>query len=199
LTKKQIYDYFIWSSKNDNPNFSRQQHRNFAREWCKISEINNKKSVEDFMKKSITDYYQHIGILSLTENHKNDYTRVKYAENEQGFCIGYNTKILFNYLGMGSPVEYVDELPIIYPEPFRDSFTSLRNRIYYKHKKWLDEEEYRTSKFFPYQANKEDRQIVIPKEAFNRIIIGNKMSEANKTQLKSEIIKNIGNIEIIER
>ena len=149
LTQKQIYDYFYWSSKNDNINYTRQQHRYFARDWSKKSLVNNKDYVKKFMEDSITEYYQHQGILSLTENCNNSFMWNKYANNEEGFCIGYNTKVLFSFLGMGGPVEYVDEMPIILPEPFMDSFIATRNRIFFKHKKWIVEEEYRTSKFYP--------------------------------------------------
>lgn len=199
LTKKQIYDYFMWSSVNDNPNFTRQQHRHFARDWSKTSAVNDKEYTKAFMENSVKEYYHHQGILSLTENYNNDFMWDKYADNDKGFCIGYNTKLLFNHIGMGGPVEYVDELPIIFPEPIMDIFTASRNRVFFKHKKWKEEEEYRASKFFPNKANIGDRQIKIPENAFNRIIIGNSMAESDKDELKKEIIKNIGEIEIVER
>lgn len=199
LTKSQIYDFFLWSSKNENPNFTRQQHRYFARNWSKTTAVNNKEYVKVFMENSIEEYYQHQGILSLTENCDNDFMWNKYANNEEGFCIGYNTKILFRSIGMGGPVEYVDELPKVFPEPFMEPFVATRNRIFFKHKKWIDEDEYRTSKFFPNKATIEDRQVEIPKSAFNKVIIGSKISEADKLHLKEEILKSIGEIEIVER
>ena len=151
------------------------------------------------MENSVDEYYQHQGILSLTENHNNDFMWDKYADKGKGFCIGYNTKILFNYLGMGGAVEYVDELPDVLPEPFMETFTATRNRVFFKHKKWIEEEEYRASKFFPIKASIDDRQIKIPENAFNKVIIGRSMSEADKADLKKEILKNIGDIEIIEK
>lgn len=199
LTKEQIYEYFMWSSKIDNPNFTRQQHRFFARNWSKKSAVNDKRIVKEFIENSVKEYYKHQGILSLTENHNNDFMWQKYANKETGFCIGYNTRELFQFLGSGGEVEYVDELPIILPEPFMEPFVAMRNQIFFKHNKWNEEEEYRTSKFYPNIATIEDRQVKIPKKCFNKIIIGSNMIEENKVYLKAEILEKIGEIEIIER
>ena len=199
LTKKQIYEYFLWSSKNDNPNFSRQQHRAFARDWAKHSLVNDKKYVKKFMEDSIAEYYAHDGILSLTENWNNDAMWEKYANDEKGFCIGYNTRVMFKYLGGGGPVTYADEIPIIMPEPFMQPEQAMRNRIYYKLKKWEFEEEYRTKKFWPNPPSISDRQIKLPIEAFNRVILGNKMSDEHRFEIEKYVKKYIGNIEIALR
>lgn len=120
LTTRQIHDYFNWSSKNENLNFTRQQHRKFARNWTKKSLINDKEYVKKYMEESINEYYDHEGILSLTENWDNQEMWNKYADNEKGFCIGYNTRIMFEHLGGGGQVIYTDDLPKILPEPFME-------------------------------------------------------------------------------
>jgi hypothetical protein len=199
LTKSQIYNYFIWSSKDKNPHFTRQQHRKFARDWAKVSDVNHPKIVRQFMEKSIQEYYQHEGILSLTENWNNDEMWEKYSDNGKGICIGYNTKIMFQFLGGGGPVEYCDELPIIMPEPFMEFGEALRNRVYCKLKKWEFEEEYRTQKFWVEPASISDRQIQLPKEAFNRIILGDNISDKDKEEIISITKETIGDIEIIDR
>ncbi|MBR9855545.1 MAG: DUF2971 domain-containing protein [Algicola sp.] len=199
LTKEQIYDYFIWASKRDNPNFSRQQHRAFARDWAKNSLVNDKEYTKRFMENSVSEYYQHEGILSLTENWNNDSMWNKYANNGQGFCIGYDTRIMFKFLGGGGPVTYEDEIPIIMPEPFMKFEEAMRNRVYYKLKKWEFEEEYRTKKFWPHPASISDRQIKLPREAFNRIIFGDNISSKDKDEIINCVQEFIGDIEIVER
>jgi len=199
LTKQQIYDYFLWSSHNENPNFSRQQHRHFARKWTKESDVNHPKIVKKHMDQSIKDYHAHEGILSLTENWNNSDMWNYYADNGKGFCIGYDTRILFDHLGGGGEVIYVDELPIIMPEPFMEPEIAMQHRVYYKTKKWEFEQEYRTKKFWPNPATISDRQIKLPKEAFKRIILGDYISNADKTAIEASVKTNIGNIDIIER
>lgn len=199
LTKKQIYEYFLWSSKEQNPHFSRQQHKNFAKDWAKNSLVNNKEHVEKHMKESIRLYYEREGILSLTENWNNQAMWDKYADFDKGFCIGYNSKELFRHLGGGGPVTYTDKIPIIMPEPFMEFHEAVRNRIYYKLNKWSFEEEYRASKFWPNPATISDRQIKIPASAFKRIILGNNISDKDRNEIEDCVINSIGKIEIIER
>lgn len=199
LTSQQIYDYYFWSSKKENTNFTRQQHREFARNWAKKSPVKDKLTVEKWKAQTLEEYYDHDGILSLTENWNNEEMWRKYADDGKGFCIAYNTRKLFRHIGGGGTVDYVDELPIILPEPFMTFAEALRNRVYCKLKKWSFEEEYRTKKFWPHVATIQDRQIRLPKEVFNKIILGDNISESDK----DEIIKNtnlyIGDIEIVER
>lgn len=199
LTKQQIYDYFLWSSKRDNPNFTRQQHRKFARYWSKVSDVNHPEIVKQFMDKSVQEYYEHEGILSLTENWNNDEMWKKYGDDGKGICIGYDTKIMFRYLGGGGPVEYCDELPIVMPEPFMEFAEALRNRVYFKLKKWEFEEEYRTKKFWPEPISITDRQIQLPIEAFKKIILGDNISDSDKAEIISIVKEKIGKIEIVDR
>lgn len=199
LTKQQIYDYFFWSSQNENPKFTRQQHRKFSRQWAKESDVNHPKIVKKWMDQSIKDYYAHEGILSLTENWNNPDMWNAYADNEKGFCIGYDTKILFNHLGGGGEVIYVDELPEILPEPFMQPEVAMQRRVYYKTKKWEFEDEYRTKKFWPNPAKPSDRQIKLPKETFKQIILGDNISDSDRAEIKESVLEHIGEIEIVER
>jgi hypothetical protein len=199
LDDKQIYDYYMWSSKNDNPNFSRQQHRKFARDWAKKSPVKDKKTVQKWQAQTLEEYYNHDGILSLTENWNNEEMWKKYADDGHGFCIAYNTREMFRHIGGGGPVDYVEELPIILPEPFMHFAEALRNKVYCKLKKWSFEEEYRTKKFWPNVATIQDRQIKLPKETFNKIILGDNISQSDRAEITKNVKLYIGDIDIIER
>ena len=199
LTGKQIFDFFLNDSKERHPNFLRQQHRAFAKYWTKKSPIKDKKYVEEEMKKNVQSYFEHEGILSLTENCNNDAMWLKYANKETGFCIGYNTLEMFQYLGGGGEMNYVDKLPEIYPHPFMQHEIATSYRAFYKLKKWSFEEEYRTKKFWPHIVTIQDRQIKLPKEAFKHIILGNKVSGKNEKEITELVKKHIGDIEIIKR
>jgi hypothetical protein len=199
LNNEQIYEYYFWSSQKENPHFSRQQHRKFSRYWAKHSPIKDKKTVEKWMNTSLEEYYDHDGILSLTENCNNNLMWEKYADNERGFCIGYNTREMFKHIGGGGKVDYVDTLPIILPEPFMHFAEALKNRVYSKVKFWNFEEEYRTKKFWLNPATIQDRQIVLPKSAFNKIILGNKISINDKKEIIELTRTYIGDIEIVQK
>lgn len=75
----------------------------------------------------------------------------------------------------------------------------MHNRVYYKLKKWKFESEYRTKKFWANPATQTDRQIKLPKEAFNRIILGNNISNEYRAEIERNVKENIGDIEIIKR
>ena len=199
LTKQQVYDYFMWSSKNDNPDFTRQQHRKFARYWTKVSDVNHPKIVKKFMDESVQEYNEREGILSLTENCNNDRMWDKYGDEGKGICIGYDTRIMFKHLGGGGPVTYCDVLPKIFPEPFMHYAEAMMNRVYYKTKQWSFEEEYRTKKFWPQPATILNRQIQLPPEAFKKIIFGDNISEYDKNEIITVVKEKIGNIEMGDR
>lgn len=199
LTNKQIFDYYLWSSKNDNPEFIRAQHRQFAKEWAKNSLVKNKEYTRRYMEHAMQDYFDREGVLSLTENWNNDLMWEKYADSGRGICIGYNTRVMFDYLGGGGEVHYVDQLPIIMPEPFMSSEEASMKRVYFKLKHWEFEEEYRTKKFWPRIATISDRQIELPATAFNKIILGDNISKEQAEEITESVLKNIGNIPIIKR
>lgn len=199
LTNKQILDYYLWSSKNDNPTFIRAQHRQFAKDWAKKTLVKDKAYTRRYMEETMQEYFDREGVLSLTENCNNDSMWNKYADNGNGICIGYNTRKMFDYLGGGGEVHYVDELPMILPEPFMSPEEASVKRVYFKLKHWEFEEEYRTKKFWPGVASVSDRQIELPVGAFNRIILGDNISEKQAEEIKESVLKNIGDIPIIRR
>ena len=72
-------------------------------------------------------------------------------------------------------------------------------RIFYKERKWDFEKEYRTEKYWDKVVTIEERQIELPKEAFNFIILGSKISIHNKEEIVASTNKHIGNIPIIDK
>lgn len=199
LTDGQIYQQYLWDSKKMNPNFTQNQHVDFAKMWSEQTLIKDKAHVEKWMKETREQYYEHDGILSLTENWNNDAMWKKYSDNGKGFCIGYNTRELFRHIGGGGQVQYVDILPIILPAPFMSFPEAMRNRVYCKLKHWEFEEEYRTRKFYKYPATLIERQIKLPKETFNKIILGDNISEVDRQEIIAQTKLNIGEIETIDR
>ena len=197
LTEKQTIDFAVRLSKAEHPEFSRQKHRKDAREWAKKRLLKNKKYVQDFQKFYFEENDKRQGILCVTEFPCLEKMWNDYANNSTGFCIGYNSRILFNYLGGGGNVTY-DSLPIILPEPIMEFHEIHHKQLFYKEPKWSYENEYRTHKFYETPATREMRQEKLPKEAFNKIILGKNISENNRKEIIKAVRESIGDIPILE-
>lgn len=199
LDKKQSLEFAIHLSKIAKPQFTRQQHREDCRKWVKKGLLKNKQFYENFLKKYFEQNNLRRGVLSLTAEPCLEEMWKKYANNSQGFCIGYNSKIMFESLGGGGKVEYYDELPLIFPEPIMNHFEKTSLLIFSKERKWEFEKEYRTHKFWENPASIKDRQIQLPKEVFNSIILGRNITDKVKNEIIYYVKEKIGDIPILEQ
>lgn len=189
LKEKDIYNKYYLNSKQKNPNGSRLEHRNFAKDWTKKSPIKNKEMMKKIAKESFEDLDIRLGVLSLTSNPSNLLMWEKYSANHSGFCVGFDPYVAFRNFGGGKLVEYVDNLPIIMPEPIHSYEYQYVLQIFYKLKKWISEGEYRTHKFHinPYELK---RIVTLPVDAYTEIIFGAKIDLEDKIEL-IEIVKNV--------
>ena len=71
-------------------------------------------------------------------------------------------------------------------------------QMFYKEPKWNYENEYRTHKFYENPPTNEMRQERLPKEAFNKVILGKNISEYNRYEIIKAVRENIGDIPIFE-
>lgn len=199
MTEKQAYDFYERLQNQSGTILNRQEKRKKIKNFVKAKEYKSKKINAEFEKNYFEEYFKKIGILSLTAENKLDDMWVKYANNHSGFCIGYNSRILFESLGGGGKVEYVDTLPIIMPYPIMDRDTQRYKQVYSKLKEWEFEKEYRTQKFWFNGASRRDRQIEIPKEAFHSIILGKNITDVNRHAIIDAVKSNIGDhVQIID-
>ena len=105
----------------------------------------------------------------------------KYSNVGTGFCVGFESKILFDNLGGGCDVRYYSKLPDIYHD---DTFIIEHyKQVFSKEEKWSFEEEYRTHKFQEKPFSLLDRQIVVPVVAFREVIFGWNTSEQDKNEI----------------
>ncbi len=187
LSKKQVYEIYLLSSKENNVNYSRQQHRKDARDWAKKNLLKNKEHLNKIEIESSNDFNSRVGILSLTANPANKYMWEKYSQNHSGFVVGFNPLIAFKYFGGGRKVEYVDKLPIIYPRPINEFMKQIELQVYYKLNKWYSEEEYRVQKFDFINPFDEYRKVNLPPEAYSEIIFGAKINPVAKNEIISTV------------
>jgi len=183
LTNKDIYNKYLEDSKRENSTLSRQQHRKYAMECFKKSAMRNKKYVKEVQNEQFLEFDKRFGVLSLTANPQRTEMWEKYSDKHQGFCVGFDPKKMFNYLGGGGKVLYYDKLPDI--SPFDDFDEERTKQVFSKEEKWSFEEEYRTHKFYPNETTDEDRKIKLPIECFKEIIFGAYMPQDYKQQIIS--------------
>ena len=174
--------------KTDHPEWCRQQRRKFIRDWFKGERFNTMKLQQAFME----EFFERFGVLSLTEIPDNEAMWASYADNFKGFCIGFNSNIMFQYLGGGGPVTYYDALPIIYPTPKNTYEEQHELQIFSKLRKWEFEHEYRTHIFSNKSMSTADRKRQLPPEAYCEIIFGKGMLDDVKEDLLCSIPEELG-------
>lgn len=199
MNESQKDQWFTRMIKKKYPWHNRSQIRKEVNNVKKGHRINDTEKVREFNEESFIAECNRSGVLSLTENNENTYMWKKYANCKKGFCIGYNPKVLFPFLGGGGNVQYVDELPLILPRPIMEFDQQVYNNIFTKLRKWEFEDEYRTHMFWDHVVSIEDRQIEIPVEAFHSIILGSDMPNDSKEEIKLAVKASIGeHVDIIE-
>ena len=113
-SKSELYQYFINKAKSDFPNLPRIERREFARKWSKKSPLANPKRLNKLITQFNKKFNETFGVLSMTVNPDNNDMWEKYGNEHKGFCVGFDSKLLFDYFGGGGgDVQYVDELPVI--------------------------------------------------------------------------------------
>lgn len=188
LNEESIQQKYFQLSKKKNPNFSRQQHRQYAREWSKKGLMKDERRIRQIENDIFDKFNSKAGVLSLTEDPLNEYMWDNYADNNKGFCIGLDTDVVINNLnvfGSCGPVQYYKELPLRSlffdkkeGEPaFFDAFQKLD--------KWRFEKEYRVFLFKERPLEEQERRIKIPKESIVEVILGVKIPKKDKVEILS--------------
>lgn len=163
-------------------NYNYVEHVIFASNMYKRSPLAFPDELKKVKEKMDNDFNNHFGVLSLTEDCFNDYMWHEYSNNHEGFCVGFDTQILFDSFkgGCGS-VLYKDPLPTI--DFAKDSLdVKIFKTVYCKEKKWENEKEFR---FHKYWLSEEivNRNCKFPTNAIVEIIIGKNMSCKYKDDL----------------
>jgi len=171
MEDKDIYDKYLLHSKERNIGFTPEQHHHHAEEWTNkapFKDPNYLKTAEDDQFK---EYDGRIGILSLTEYNNSLEMWNYYSNRGSGFCVGFDTMTLFNFVGGGGKVVYpVDGLPMIHGT---DSFLVERwKKTFNKEVKWKFEQEYRVSIFNPAGLSLSQRKIKLPLNCIKEVIFG---------------------------
>ena len=104
LSEEQIFKKYYLSSKKIHPNWKEEFHVKHAEKWLAKTPIKNTDQIRKIRDKDFEEYDKRIGVLILTENSDLEEMWCKYANNHKGFCIGFDSNILFKFLGGGGKV-----------------------------------------------------------------------------------------------
>nr|WKN35058.1 DUF2971 domain-containing protein [Tunicatimonas sp. TK19036] len=181
MTEQDIINKYLEHSRNENSGWTEQQHLAFARRWAAKSPMKSKEYLKKMQEDHFNEFDERFGILCLTGNPLNLEMWKKYSNNGEGYCVGFDPKILFKFLGGGGKVEYYENLPDI--NHYDDYHIEHYKQVFSKEKKWSFEEEYRTHKFYPKPATILDRKIIIPPEAYIEIIFGWNLSRKHSNPI----------------
>lgn len=187
LSKKDLFEKYLYESRKDHPKWTREQHRKFARTWMTETAMSDFSFVKEWQESYFEDFFDRFGVFSLTANCFNDRMWKVYSDNHKGFCVGFNTLILFGHLGGGGNVNYVDELPIIFPSPKHSYEYQHALLVFSKLRKWEYEQEYRTHKFYKLPPTETERIIQVPASAYKELILGKNM----EPKIKEDLLKSI--------
>lgn len=189
LSDEDIINYYFDDSSRVLPqNSSIEERMQFAIHHANNNELRDEKFIVQQQQKQFAEYDNRIGVLSLTPFNNLSRLWEKYADQQKGFCIGFEPYYMLKGIGTGAGlVVYHEELPVILPLYKMPFEMQMHHQMFGKLNKWSFEEEYRTFISKNGVLSKEERKKTIPAEAYKEIIIGAKMTDEDISKLKSVI------------
>jgi hypothetical protein len=185
---KIIRKYEFWHSEQD-------IHEK-AKTFINNDRRNDFKKLKELGLRQTKDVRRNVGIFCTTNSGDNNHMWVNYANNYQGFCIGYDFEELKAYLksksllGFGDKVVYHPSLPIIIPN-IEENTNQLIELCFTKLKKWQNEDEYRQLKFGFVNG-----RLSINSKIIKEIIIGQDMDVYSKRLLLKQVSRKYHNCKI---
>jgi hypothetical protein len=130
-----------------------------------------------------------LGILSLTLRFDNEYMWEKYGGNSTGFCIKYDTKLLFDCTkGANHSVAYKEQLPKINQLEDYRMYSFLTNYFTKRTDPFCKEEEWRFFKRGFGAVDDVNRRVSITKECIKAVYLGAKMPDNYKREI-TELVR----------
>lgn len=181
LSDQEVYNQYLRHSLRYNVGYTLEEHRNYATEWTQKAPFKDNLFIEQFKEEEFNKLDSKVGVLSLTP-FNNSLTMWNYYGNDaSGFCVGLDTKTLFNLVGGGGEVCYFDQLPsITLGEDFN---IQIWKQFYCKEQKWEFEKEYRVRIFKLNGLNKAERIKRVPKECIKEVLFGWNIKEIDRTKI----------------
>jgi hypothetical protein len=161
-----------------NPYISNTKLRETAKRWVENAKSKGPEHFKNFSEYMIQENLKHYGVISLTKKSKNILMWSHYADCHKGFCIGFNSKKLYDSLKAMTlrPMHYDKKYPII--KPLGDTLNLYIKQFYSKSNNWSYEKEYRL--ILEGRANK---PLKFDPAAVSQIILGCKIQPEHKNEI----------------
>ena len=192
LTRENIFLKLYSIAKHDHPDLEESQIHSIVYDAQQKDLINDPSHIEKVRDEVKSRIENEFGILSLTKNPNNFLMWSHYANSHKGFCVGFNSQILFDTIECAiGPVTYSNKIPKFgLFEPI-DVFTV--KLLGTKGTFWKYEEEYRIIKQFA--AN---QALQIPAEGIEEIILGCNMNQEERWEIIDLVKKDLPLCRIFE-
>lgn len=181
LSDEEIFDEYYKLLRNNNPKWDPIYLSQEVTRHCNMGLLRDKERLDNIEEIEWEQLNERFGVLSLTAIKDNLSMWRKYSNNLNGFCVGFNSKILFKLAGGGGMVNYDIKLPLIHPFDIPEVKRNLLT--FYKIEKFAFEEEYRLQKFWPYPIRTKERSFKVPCNAFEELILGANLSEKSRNEI----------------
>ena len=190
LTPDKIFVKMLTMAKNEHPDWPDDKLYDYVYEYQRRNLLFDDSHLQKVYEQTIADIEKVYGIFALTTEENNFLMWSHYSNSHKGFCIGFDTRILWEITAGGiGPVTYQRELPTFslfeHPMMFSHKLLSTKSDI------WHYENEFRIIKSGFSRTIKK-----IPPKAIVQIIFGCQMDtrvrfkilDLIKTNLKSCIV-----------
>lgn len=185
LTADKIFIKMLIMAKNEHPDWPDDILHDYVYEYQRKNLLFDDSHMQKVYNQTIEDIEKVYGIFALTTEENNFLMWSHYSNSHKGFCIGFDTRILWELTTGGiGPVTYQRELPTFslfeHPLMFSHKLLSTKSDI------WQYENEFRIIK-----SGFARKTIKIPPEAIVKIILGCQMEVALKFDIIDFIKKNL--------
>ncbi len=205
LTKEEIFKRNIRYLKKTQPNLKRNELRRLSREQEKKKLYKNPNHLKWFYQYQKNYYSEKFGICSLTEDPKNIVMWSHYANSHKGICVGFDVekllearrlvhkkaRLLFDLYKVDYHLDYpfldLRQLEANEPEQYR--VTPLLK----KSTSWAYEKEYRII-----LLNGANITVELPDGVISMIVLGCKMKDSHKDEIKNALKERHSNIELFQ-
>lgn len=157
------------------------------------SEQHIKKLQDEFIEGVERDF----GVVSYSKHPDQILMWSHYSNSHQGFCVGFDTEKMFELyydeqkFGIWGNVQYPPEYPVIHiTETDEEKSVKL---LFTKYPGWGYEDEFRTTKML--FAN---QKLILNKEIFKEVIIGELISEDDEANIRLSIRKHLPMIKVFK-
>jgi hypothetical protein len=191
LTHQNLYNKLFLIGRRNWPNMTDEQLQKICIERINSGAFENGNFWKENADRNIKSVKSSLGIFSLSAVNDSILMWSHYADSHRGYCIGFDSDILFRLSGSLGNVIYDNRFPVI--GLFDDSLEGFVRFFITKSESWSYEQEYRILK-----TNFAKKTITFTNDCIKQIILGCKMKPSKKKEVRDIVVSKFMNAEIFE-